>query len=122
MFETLDELLDEELRSQIKDISTMTTGSEEKSKAIDDFVKLSRLLNEDVRSEKEISDAETQRKEIQKEQKTERYVRIGIAAAELIVPLIFYGLWMRKGLKFEETGSFTSTTFRGLINRFRPEK
>lgn len=27
-----------------------------------------------------------------------------------------------KGFKFEETGTYTSTTFRGLFNRFRPTK
>lgn len=50
----------------------------------------------------------------------DRYVRIGIAAAELTIPLIFYGIWMKKGFRFEETGTYTSTTFRGLFNRFRP--
>lgn len=27
---------------------------------------------------------------------------MGIAAAELLIPLMFYGIWMRKGFKFEE--------------------
>ncbi len=57
-----------------------------------------------------------------KERKIDRYVKIGIAVAELILPLAFYGCWMRRGLKFEETGTFTSTTFRGLFGHFRPTK
>jgi len=52
----------------------------------------------------------------------DRYFKLGIAAAELLIPLMFYGIWMRKGFKFEETGTYTSTTFRGLFNRFRPTK
>lgn len=56
------------------------------------------------------------------EQVKERYFRVGVAAAELMVPLIFYGIWMRKGFKFEETGTYTSKTFTGLINRFKPTK
>lgn len=56
------------------------------------------------------------------ESKTERYVKIGIAAAELVVPLVFYGVWMKRGFKFEESGTFTSSTFRGLFNRFKPTK
>ena len=56
------------------------------------------------------------------EQVKDRYFRLGIAAAELLIPLMFYGIWMRKGFKFEETGTYTSTTFRGLFNRFRPTK
>ena len=57
-----------------------------------------------------------------REQKIDRYVRTGVAAAELILPLVFYGIWMRRGFKFEENGTFTSTTFRGLFNRFKPTK
>ena len=56
------------------------------------------------------------------EQVKDRYFRLGIAAAELMIPLMFYGIWMKKGFKFEETGTYTSTTFRGLFNRFRPTK
>lgn len=41
---------------------------------------------------------------------------------KLMIPLMFYGIWMKKGFKFEETGTYTSTTFRGLFNRFRPTK
>ena len=57
-----------------------------------------------------------------KEQVYDRYFKAGIAVAELLIPLMFYGIWMRKGFKFEETGTYTSTTFRGLFNRFRPTK
>ena len=56
------------------------------------------------------------------EQIKDRYFRVGIAAAELLIPLMCYGIWMNKGFKFEETGTFTSSTFKGLINRFRPTK
>lgn len=56
------------------------------------------------------------------EQVKDRYFKLGIAAAEIVLPLVFYATWMRKGFKFEETGTFTSTTFRGLFNRFRPTK
>lgn len=45
-----------------------------------------------------------------------------IAAAEIVLPLVFYAAWMRKGFKFEETGTFTSTTFRGLFGKFKPTK
>jgi hypothetical protein len=45
-----------------------------------------------------------------------------MAAAELVLPLMFYGVWMRRGFKFEQDGTFTSQTFRGLFSRFRPTK
>lgn len=56
------------------------------------------------------------------EQIKDRYFRVGIAVAELVLPLIFYAFWMKKGFNFEETGTYTSTTFRGLFSRFRPTK
>ena len=52
----------------------------------------------------------------------DRYVRIGVATAELVLPLVFYGVWMSRGLKFEETGTFTSQTFKNLFNRFKPTR
>ena len=57
-----------------------------------------------------------------REQKIDRYVRIAVAGAELVLPLMFYGIWMRRGFKFEESGVYSSTTFRNLFSRFRPTK
>ena len=56
------------------------------------------------------------------ENKLDRYAKIGIAAAELVLPLMFYGVWMSRGLRFEETGTFTSQTFKNLFNRFKPTR
>lgn len=68
----------------------------------------------------------TQEGELQKrqarDQMVDRCVRTGVAVGELVLPLVFYGIWMNKGFKFEETGSFTSTTFKNLLNRFRPTR
>lgn len=68
----------------------------------------------------------TREEDLQKRQAKDlmidRCVRIGVAMGELVLPLVFYGIWMNRGFKFEETGSFTSTTFKNLLNRFRPTK
>ena len=56
------------------------------------------------------------------DQVLDRYVKIGVATAELVLPLVFYGVWMKRGLKFEETGTFTSQTFKKLFNRFKPTR
>ena len=57
-----------------------------------------------------------------RENRIDRFVKAGTAALELVLPLVCYGIWMGKGFKFEETGTFTSTTFKNLLNRFRPTK
>ena len=114
----LKETLEEEIRCEIEELSTLEAGSEEKSKAIDGLTKLYKLKLDE-------SDAAMRRRDERvrlSEQTKDRYIRVGIAAAELVLPLLFYASWMRKGFKFEETNTFTSTTFRGLFNRFRPTK
>ena len=154
MSENIKELLNEEIAAEIQAISSLDSGSEEKSKAIEDLAKLYRLRIEETKSELDAEDKRSRRtleseanvreNEIKKsqldeqinadvqdeqykrsqldEQVKDRYFKLGIAAAELLIPIMVYGIWMRKGFKFEETGTYTSTTFRGLFNRFRPTK
>ncbi len=129
MDEEIRKLLEEEIKREIRDLSTLEPGSKEKSTAIEDLAKLYRLRIEETRNEWDFNekyesrDSDMQFKKNQlEEQVKDRYFRLGVEAAGIILPLIFYGIWMRKGFKFEETGTFTSTTFRGLFNRFRPTK
>lgn len=133
---SIETLLNEEIASEIQALSQFEVGSNEKGAAIDDLTKLYKLRIEENKSiweadekvnrrvmenETIMRDNEIKRTQIS-EQIKDRYFRVGIAAAELVLPLMFYGVWMKKGFKFEETGSYTSATFRGLINRFRPTK
>lgn len=129
MGKEIKKMLDEEIKSEIDDISSLEVGTEKHSSAVDSLVKLYKLKIEEEKTtvehleneqnrehDKTIKDAEL------KESKKDRYVKLGIAAAELILPLIFYGMWMNKGFEFEKEGTYTSKTFTGLINRFRPTK
>lgn len=133
---SIKDLLSEEIAEEIQALSTLEAGSKEKSTAIEDLTKLYKLKIEENKSEWEADEKYNRRvmedesnmrddelKQVQiAEQVKDRYFRLGIAAAELMIPLMFYGIWMKKGFKFEETGTYTSTTFRGLFNRFRPTK
>lgn len=130
------DLLNEEIGKEIQALSSLNSGSKEKSTAIDDLTKLYKLRIEESKNEWEYDEkynrrvmedeAGTRDEEMKRDQLSEqikdRYFRLGIAAAELMIPLMFYGIWMKRGFKFEETGTYTSTTFRGLFNRFRPTK
>ena len=133
---TVDELLNEEIESEIQALSELEPGSDEKSAAIEDLTKLYKLRIEENKSSWDADDKynrrimdekssekddEIKKKQIE-EQVKDRYFKVGIAAAELMIPLMFYGIWMNKGFRFEETGTITSSTFKGLINRFRPTK
>lgn len=52
----------------------------------------------------------------------ERYVSMGVNVLSIVVPIIFYSKWLKTGMQFEETGTFTSKTFQGLTKFFRPTK
>lgn len=129
MDEEIKEMLGEEIKAGLSDLSSLETGSKEKSEAIDDLVKLYKLKIEESKAEmdylKEIDEHERSdqtRREQLSEQVKDRYFKLGIAAAELVLPLMFYAVWMKRGFQFEKDGTYTSTTFRGLFNRFRPTK
>lgn len=129
MDEEIRELLGEEIKTEIRNLSTLEPGSKEKSTAIEDLAKLYKLRIEETKNEWDFSEKYDARegdiqlkKDQLEEQVKDRYFRLGVEAASIILPLIFYATWMKRGFRFEETGTYTSTTFRGLFNRFKPTK
>lgn len=137
------DLLGEEIKAQIDDLYSLEAGSREKSRAINDLATLYKLKIEEDKNKLDFEEKKEKRliendrlieevncheqdeklkQEQLSEQIKERYFKLGIATAEIVLPLIFYASWMKKGFKFEETGTYTSTTFRGLFNRFRPTR
>jgi len=129
MDEEIRKLLEEEIKAEIRDLSTLEPGSKEKSTAIEDLAKLYKLRIEETKNEWDFNEKyESRNSDIQfkkdqlEEQVKDRYFRFGVEAASIILPLIFYAAWMKRGFKFEETGTYTSTTFRRLFNRFKPTK
>lgn len=136
MNEEIKKMLDEEIKEEFHSLSSLQAGSKEKATAIENLETLYRLKIDETKIEIDLDEKRNRRgmddesaerdirlKQVQlEEQVKDRYFRIGIEAAGIILPLVFYAVWMRRGLKFEETGAYTSTTFRGLFNRFKPTK
>lgn len=129
MGEEIKTMLEKEIRNEIENLASLSAGSEEHTKAVDNLAKLYKLkLDEDKTSMEYWEKTETREsdngfKSAQMEEAVkDRYIRVGIAAAELVLPLMFYAVWMRRGFKFEQNGTYTSTTFRGLFSRFKPTK
>ena len=126
--------LEKEILKEIQDLSTLESGSKEKGSAIENLATLYKLNIEEVKIEHEAMEKafdrgsadETSVRDLELKQRTldesikDRYFKLGLDVAGLIAPIIFYNIWMERGLKFEETGTYTSTTFRGLFNRFKP--
>ncbi len=53
------------------------------------------------------------------EGKKDRIVKIVIDGASILVPVGISSYWMAKGLKFEESGTFTSRTMQWVSNHFK---
>ena len=105
-------LLEEEIKAEIKRLGSLESGSQEHTTAVDSLTKLYKLkLEEDKNTYERLDKIEN--REIDQESKTaqmaesvkDRYFRFGMAAAELVLPLMFYGVWMRRGFKFEQDGT-----------------
>ena len=129
MGEEIKSLLAKEIASEIENLGSLTPGSQEHSAAVESLAKLYKLkLEEDKTSmeyleKTDMHESDKGFKVAQLEESIkDRYFRLGIAAAELVLPLMFYGIWMKRGFAFEKDGTFTSQTFRGLFSRFRPTK
>ena len=121
----IQKLLDEEIVWRLKGLNDMESGSKEIGAAIEDVEHLFKMRVEERKLNNELeSNAREERDKLVENaaRAKDRYIRLGLDVAGLILPLMFYGIWMTKGFKFEETGTFTSTTFRNLFNRFKPTK
>ena len=122
-------LLEEQIKAELETLAGFEPGSEEHSKAVDDLVKLYKLKLEETKSEvdveKERDDAIIRGKELDireaelKEAKFSKWFKYGIDLMGIGAPLVFYAAWMKRGFKFEENGTICSSTFKGLINKFR---
>lgn len=143
MDEQIRQALANEILGELQSLNDLEFGSKEHQTAVENVTKLYRLGLEDIRNDTDYDekwnrremDAKREENELAKqereeafrdkqakEQQIDRYVKWGLEVAGIVLPLMFYATWMNKGFKFEETGTYTSTTFRGLFNRFRPTR
>lgn len=143
MDERIRKALEDEILGEFEDLKNLESGSKEQQMVIENVTKLYRLgleqsktdtewdeicnrrETEAKREADELSERERDeqfRREQLSEQAKDRYFRLGVEVAGILLPIMFYATWMKRGFKFEETGTYTSTTFRGLFNRFKPTK
>jgi hypothetical protein len=95
----------------LKSAENMEDGSQEKLRAIEYVERLEKLKNDEKRSNVD-----------EKDKWIERLIKIGLGLLEIGAPLTLYAVFLNRGFKFEETGTYTSTTFRNLFGRFGPKK
>lgn len=112
------ELLNEAIGSQIENLKNIEPGSDDHVKATESLSKLYKLK---IEEEKSLVELDVKKEQYKKENRNS-ILKMGIDTAGIVLPLAFYANWMNKGFKFEETGTFTSTTFRGLFQKFKTTK
>ena len=49
-------------------------------------------------------------------------VKIAVELTGIVLPIVFYGAWLKMGFQFEKEGIITSQTFKGFIGKFKPSK
>lgn len=126
MMDSTEDLLTRQLDEEIRKLSTMEDGSEEKTATVNGINQLYRLKIEERRMDAELKSQEAELKsreiEAQNQEKfgvIDRVIEgskvVATVIGGVIVPIIF----MNRGFKFEETGVYKSQTFKNLFGKFR---
>lgn len=122
-------ILEEEIEDELNELSELELGSEKYDSAINGITKLmDRKIEmdklESERKEKvETRDIENDfRSKQMDDEKKDRWVRNGISVASILVPTVVTIWGTYKTLKFEETGTITTSMGRGFINKLIPKK
>lgn len=112
------ELLEKQITEEIRKLSVMEDGSEEKTATINGIDRLYRLHIDEKRME-----AEFKSKEIEESNhKQDRIIGYIIDGASIGLPLAFYWIWMGRGFRFEQEGVYKSRTFQALTKFFKPTR
>lgn len=119
-FEIGDEMYDERLKAiaDLLDIRKKMFDEEERQKKLQ-LEENERERIERLRVDKEVLER-NERIERSEKEDMHKYIGYAINVAGIVMPLIFYGAWFKKGLVFEETGVYTSGMVKGLMNKMQP--
>ena len=135
--ETVEEALECTIWDLIEHLDTLDPNSEEYKECSATAMKMYNSWIEGARAGMEYADREAQRKheaEIKKaekwaeemkakQQQKQRTVEVAISAGVgllgTVITLFTYGKMFNRGLKFEETGTYTSVTMRNLLGKFK---
>ena len=139
MENTIEGLLDDVIKSELEKMKDSIMSPEEKRTMVEYLVKLNSIQTE--RKEVKRKETELELKHLELEDKIEvqtddkaykevlvkremlqTFVKGGIEVFGVVAPIMFYSAWMKRGLRFEETGTYTSQTFKGLFGKFKPTK
>ena len=128
----LKEKLDKELERELGELEGLELGSDQMQKAAATIEMMHKLRMNEIGSDRdlEVKKAELEVKERElaletkkaKDAKVIAFVGTGVTLGTFAVKLVNDNLWMAKGFKFEETGTFCSKVFGEIWRGFFHKK
>jgi len=115
---TIEELLEEDLASEMEKLRTTPYDAKEYGVVSDTVVKLMEKKIEMDKNKNEQSFREQQFVD----EKKDRLIKNILSAAGIVLPLAVTIWGTKVSLKFEEEGTFTTIMGRGFINKLLPKK
>lgn len=123
MDDKIQKMMEDVIKEEIENLSSLDAGTKEKSAAVEDLKKLYELKIEEAKVEQakceKREELDTRWAQIDAQAK-DRWINIGVQIGLTIASLVAYDVWYRRGLKFEETGSITAPMTRNLLSRMLP--
>lgn len=128
----LKEKFDKELERELGELEGLELGSDQMQKAAATIEMMHKLRMNEVNSDRdlEVKKAELEAKEKElaletkkaKDTKVIAFVGTGVTLGTFAIKLVNDNLWMAKGFKFEETGTFCSKVFGEIWRGFFHKK
>ena len=114
----LEDFLENSVWNEAEAIEKMEVGSEEREAAVKDFNNRCKAWIDGRKAVLELDN----NKEMKEKEFKLKQIELGIGLLTTLLsigaPLLFYNKWMRQGFKFEETGTYTSSTFKNFFKTF----
>lgn len=128
----LKEKLNKELERELGELEGLELGSDQMQKAAATIEMMHKLRMNEVNSDRDLevkkAELEVKEKELSieakkaKDAKVIAFVGTGVTLGTFAIKLVNDNLWMAKGFKFEETGTFCSKVFGEIWRGFFHKK
>ena len=132
----IDQLLREEIESELESLGEMEVGSEEHKAAVDSIAKLTdrvidfkKISSEEgdkyltrVKSEAQTKFEQEMKLKQMAEERKDRIVKNCIGIAGIIIPTLVTIWGTKKSFEFEKEGTITTIMGRGFIGKLLPKK
>lgn len=125
----MNDRLKAELDEEFDKLNALSPSDEGYKEATERFTKVYSLYLE---GEKNQADAEFKKMQIKNDElmkkaqlsetKKDRWWKVGLGVADLVLPLAIQTMWYKMGMKFEETGSFSSACSRSIFRNLFKNK